>query len=50
MLIQEAKFGRSRYRQGGIYFDRKLLCSIIVDEANFIGLWDFFEELASHVR
>jgi hypothetical protein len=47
--LLKTKFGCSLYRRGGIYIGRKLLCSIIMDETNSIGLWDYFQECASHV-
>jgi hypothetical protein len=38
-VIKEAKFRGSFYHRGGIYLGGKLLCSIIIDEANSSTLW-----------
>jgi hypothetical protein len=44
LVIKEAKFSGSFYRRGGIYLGGKLLCSIIMDEANSSTLWVKFKE------
>ena len=39
LVIKEAKFRGSFNRRSGIYLGQKLLCTIIIDEANSSRLW-----------